>query len=417
MNEQIQKEAFVLKQSYFVLFFVMGLVAPFASIFFKHVLVDDMGNPADGKIKIIMTAVPLVAFLGNIVTGIISDKLQLGRRIVTILCGLSVFPAIVVGMVGESFFMDLPLTNRFYILAFSFLLYNLFAQPINPLLDSETLGFLNRHSHRSKYGRFRFWGTLGWAVITVSIGAFLTYVVRDSSRVIYSYNFYFAAFFFALLVVLSFLSRSEARPQPVKIPWGHLRKDRSFFAFLFFIFCTGIINNGISMQYMGYYLEDVTNTPFEIGMMFGFWTVLEFPVMLKGEWLMKNLGNRKLMIMGLLLTSLKLYLFSLFTNETPFVYKFLAVLIHGPAFSFYFLALIDYVDHRAHRQMRATYMSITTIVRSTLAGAAGGWVCGEIIEHHGARQLMSVGAVGALVMTVYFILLVKDSTDEKKFDF
>jgi MFS family permease len=168
------------------------------------------------------------------------------------------------------------------------------------------------------------------------------------------------------------------------------------------------------MQYMGYYLDDVTETPLEMGLMFGFWTIFEFPVMLNADKLIQKFGNRPLMIAGLVLTALKLYLFSLFTVETPFVYKFLAILIHGPAFSLYFLALIDFVDHRAHEKMRATYMALTTVVRSTLAGAAGGWICGAIIQEYGSRQLMVVGAWGTVIMTLYFLVFVRDRNREKK---
>ncbi|MGM0460926.1 MAG: MFS transporter [Fibrobacterota bacterium] len=414
MTESVKRESFLLKQTYLVLFFAMGLIAPFTSVFFKYVLVDSDGNTADGKIKIIMTAVPLIAFLGNIIAGVLADKLQLGRRIVTLLCGLSIIPAVLVGLIGEDFFMSMELQNRFYILTAAFLLFNLFSRPINPLLDSETLGFLNTHSHRRYFGKYRFWGTVGWGVIAVFIGFFLTYVPEKNGMPAYSYNFYFAAFFFAVLVILSFFTKTEAKPKPIKIPWRHLGTDRSFFMFLIFVFFMGIINNAISMQYMGYYLDDVTETPLQMGLMFGFWTIFEFPVMLNADKLIQKFGNRPLMIAGLILTALKLYLFSLFTVETPFVYKFLAILIHGPAFSLYFLALIDFVDHRAHEKMRATYMALTTVVRSTLAGAAGGWICGAIIQEYGSRQLMVVGAWGTVIMTLYFLVFVRDRNIEKK---
>ncbi|MGM0442582.1 MAG: MFS transporter [Fibrobacterota bacterium] len=414
MDKAVQRESRILKQMYLVLFFAMGAVGPFASVFFKKVLVDTNGEPQMGKIQFIMAAVPLVVFFANIVTGVISDSFRLGRRIVTVLSICAVIPAVMVGVTGEPFFMEKNVDVRFFYAALFFLVHNFFSKPVNTLLDSETLGFLNRNRDRTLFGQYRIWGTFGWAIITVFVGALLTFAPNPDGGVRYSYIFYVGAVSLLLFSILSLFSQSEAKPRAIKIPWEKLFHDRRFFLFLIFVFGAGAINNGIGMQYVGFYLDDVTASPLELGLMFGFWTTLEFPVMHFSKKLIAFFGNRWLMVIGLALTAVKLFLFSLFTAETPFWMKFAAVLIHGPAFGMYFLALIDFVDRSANPKMRATYMGVTTVVRSVIAGSFAGWASGRIIELRGAQTLLEWGTWATLVLGVFFLLVVKGDGPEKK---
>ena len=65
------------------------------------------------------------------------------------------------------------LQERFIFLFVSVLLFRFTMMPINSLLDSETMEFLNREKHRDQYGQYRIWGTIGWAVVTPIMGYIL----------------------------------------------------------------------------------------------------------------------------------------------------------------------------------------------------------------------------------------------------
>lgn len=415
--EEVKKESRLLKQLYFVLFFVMGLVGPFASIFFKKVLVLSNGEPDISKIKILTTLVPLVAFMGNLLVGYITDAFKLGRNVITVLSFAAVLPAVMVGFVGDYHFAELLSGKVFALLIGSFLLFSLFSRPVNALLDSETVSFLTRYDDRKNYGKIRIWGTWGWAFITIFTGALLVLFPSHAGTPYYSIIFYGAALSFLAMGVMNYYGRSVPEVKKISFPWKELNNDTGFVTFLLFVFIGGVVESAVNNQYMGYFLDEVIDSPFKIGLIFGCWTAFELPVMHYSEKIIRVLGARKLMVVGILLTVLKLFLFSLFTKETPYLLKFGAALIHGPAFACYFLAYVDLVDEISHKKMKATYMSIATIFRSTIAGFYGGWFGGVVIEvSHAPSMLMYVGALVLVVQLVFFVLFVKSPETKKTVD-
>lgn len=414
-TREIRSESRLLKQLYFVLFFVVGLIGPFASIYFKKVIVLPDGTPDIGKIKVVTTLVPLVAFVGNFFVGMITDKFKLGRNIITFLALLSIVPAVIVGYAGDFHFSHLSPYANYILLLVAFLLFSLFSRPVNSLLDSETVGFLRRYGDKRDYGKVRIWGTWGWAFITIFVGWLLSRLPYNGDVPYYSIIFYGAALSFFMMGVLNFFGRSEAEVKKVAIPWGVLNKDSRFITFLLFVFIGGVVDSAVNMQYMGYFLDEVIDSPFKIGLIFGCWTAFELPVMHFSEKIIRFLGVRKLMVLGILLTILKLFLFSLFTKDTPYLLKFGAALIHGPAFACYFLAYVDLVDSLSHEKMKATYMSIATIMRSTVAGFFGGWFGGVVIEvSQSPSALMYLGSLVMGGQLLFFLLFVKPVNDKVK---
>lgn len=411
---EVKKESRLLKQLYFILYFVIGLIGPFASIFFKKVIINNDGTPDISRIKIITTLVPLVVFLGNFLVGVITDKFKLGRNSITYLAFLSILPAIVVGLAGDPFVKGVFGVAAFPLIFSGFLLFSLFSRPLNVLLDSETVRFLRLYGDKRDYGKVRIWGTWGWAFITIFVGFLLIKLPMPEGVPYYSVIFYISALSFFGMGILNFFGRSEPAVTTAKMPWKVLNKDSSFTVFLLFVFLGGVVESAVNMQYMGYFLDEVIDSPFKIGLIFGCWTAFELPVMHYSEKIIRFLGVRKLMVLGIVLTIVKLFLFSLFTVETPYVLKFGAALIHGPAFACYYLAYVDLVDGYSHRDMRATYMSIATIMRTTVAGLFGGWFGGVVIEiSQQASSLMYSGAVVLIVQLLFFVLFIKPPVEKK----
>lgn len=417
--KEVQKELRLLKQLYFVLFFVIGLVGPFASIFLKKVVILEGtdGVPDIKKIRMITSMVPLVAFVGSLLVGILTDKYRLGRYSVTLLALLSIVPAFLVGYAGDPFLGGLFKSGNVVLLVVGYLLFCLFSRPVNTLLDSETVSFLGKHGDKGEYGKVRIWGTWGWAFITIFIGFVLTKAPYFKEVPYYSLIFYGSALSFLLMAILSTQGVSQPDLKPIRIPWKVLVKDRSFFVFLLFLFIGGVVDSAVNMQYMGYFLDEVIDSPLKIGLIFGCWTAFELPVMHYSSQIIRYLGVKKLMVLGVLLTIVKLYLFSLFTIETPYYLKFMAALIHGPAFACYFLAYIDLVDAHSPKEMKVTYMSIATIVRSTFAGFFGAHFGGFIIEKSSSpSSLMSIGSLVLVGQLAFFLLFVRVRREKVKKD-
>ncbi len=176
--------------------------------------------------------------------------------------------------------------------------------------------------------------------------------------------------------------------------------------FLLFIFCWGIVSNA-TFSYMGYFFDDVMENFLQMCIIFSTWTIFEIPVMIFSNKLLNKFGNRWVMTIGIIMNILRLFFFSLFTKETPFLYKFGAALIHGPAFGFTHIAMIDLVDRQAHKDMRATYMSIMTVVRMAVAASLGGLLGSFIIKNWGGSSLMKFSALANFGMMFFFLIFVK----------
>ena len=403
---QYRREALYLKFLYAILFVAFAFIAPFETIVFKKSLLTETGEPAVKLIGLIFMIAPLIGLLANNLIGIFADKLKLGKVILSLLGFGAMGAALMVAYVTSPALRHLPTSTHFVILFGAALVYKFMTIPLSPLIDSETLHFLNTHSNRGQFGRYRFWGTFGWAIGAPLMGLILTLSQRDDGSYPYIYAFVGGAVIFLLLSVVGKMANEKAEIKPTKIPWEHLRKDRAFMGFLGFAFLGGVINTS-TFLYLGYFFEGVMKNPLEIGLVFGLWTLLEFPVMHYSGFLIEKFGNRWLITTGLLLIALKLYLFSLFTLETPFYIKLLVSLVHGPAFSLHYLGMVDYVDRHAHKDMRATYMGLLGIARSVVAGFAGGIIGAMIISRWGGASLMSGGSVAMILLAIFFVTIIR----------
>lgn len=398
--DQIKKQSFYLKTLFFLYFIAFGIGSPFFGIFYKHVIVNADGTPAIGLIGLIFFIMPLVSLIANIPAGIIADTFHSGKHLITFFCFGSALFASLIGLTGGEFAHHWELGGKFIFIFIMLFFFNCCLMPLAPMIDAEALLFLNRHSRREWYGVYRLWGTYGWSIATILMGAML-FRFRSDSLIFYGTA---AAFFLLGLVSWSGI---EAKPSatPIKIPWDHLKKDTLFQGFLIFIFLSGVVSSAAS-NYTGYFFDDVMKTPLEIGLIFGTWTLFEIPVMMFSRTLMDTFGNSRLIMMGLLLNGIRLILFSFFTLETPYLWKLTASFLQGPGFGLTHIGIIDFVDRQAHPDMRATYMTIMNVARMSLASALGGIMGSWMIARWGSPFLMQFCGFGLISLIFYFAFLV-----------
>ncbi len=399
--DPIKKQSVYLKTLFFLLFVALGAGSPYFGIFYKHVIVNADGTPAINLIGLIFFVMPLVSLIANIPAGILADKFHSGKHLITFLCFGVAFFAFLIGLTGGDFARHWGLGGKF-IFIFSMLFFlNCCLLPLGPMVDAEALLFLNRHLRREWYGIYRLWGTYGWSIATILMGALLFYLRNDSLI------FYGTAIAFALLGLVSW-SGIETRPSaaPIQIPWNHLKKDILFQRFLVFIFLNGMVANAAA-NYTSYFFDDVMKTPLEIGLIFGVWTLFEIPVMRFSRKLIDRFGNRWLIILGLLFNGLRLILYSFFTLETPYFWKLAVSLLQGPGFGLTHIGIIDFVDRQAHTAMRATYMSIMNVARMSLASALGGIIGSWLIKQWGSSFLMQFCGYGSIALIFFFAFLVR----------
>jgi PPP family 3-phenylpropionic acid transporter len=405
--DHIKKQSIYLKTLFFLFFVALGAGSPYFGIFYKHVIVNTDGTPAISLIGLIFFVMPLVSLIANIPAGIFADTFRSGKRLITYFCFGVAFFAFLIGLTGDDFARHWGLGGKF-IFIFSMLFFlNCCLLPLLPMVDAEALLFLNKYFRRESYGAYRLWGTYGWSLATVLMGALLFYFHNDSLI------FYGTALTFTLLGLVSW-SGIEARPAaPIQIPWNHMKKDTLFQGFLIFIFLNGVVSNAAA-NYTGYFFDDVMKTPLEIGLIFGAWTLFEIPVMKFSRTLIESFGNARLIMLGLLFNGFRLILFSFFTLETPYLWKLTASFLQGPGFGLTHIGIIDFVDRQAHPDMRATYMSIMNVARMSVASALGGVMGSWIIAQWGSALLMQFCGFGLIALIFFFAFLVRRHSRQGK---
>jgi len=409
---EIKKEKRYLKALYFVMFLAFGSISPFAAIFFKRILTNPDGTPAIHLIGIIVASVPIVGFFANLIVGVFADKLGISRKLISFLSFFGAIIALVVGFCGTRTVVNLALEQKFVMLFFAVLAYNFVTISLNPLDDSETLQFLNKHSDRKKFGSFRIWGTYGWAVAALFMGILLTFAVKYSDQtggVNYRFIYYSGAVAMLCLGILGQKAHSGISKKP-KVSYKRIFRDSLFMRFLIFVFLEGIVMTSTD-SYLGYFFDDVMKSPLQIGMVYCFWTTFEIPVLAYSHKLLRKFGSRKILIAGIFFIISELFLFSLFKLDTPFILKFLATLMHGLAFSLHYIGLMDYLDRYAHKDMRTAYLATMNIARTTLATVAGGAIGAVVIAHFGSSMLMRGGAVCMVFLAVFFLTFVKSPSE------
>jgi len=404
---EIKKEKRYLRTLYFVMFLAFGSISPFAAIFYKRILTNPDGSPAIHLIGIIVSSVPIVGFLANIIVGVFADKFGISRKLITILSFFGSFVALLVGFCGTNSIISLAIEQKFMILFFAVLAYSFVTISLNPLVDSQALQFLNKHSDRKKFGSFRIFGTYGWAVAALLTGIILTFSSKyfHENGTNYRLIYYFGALSMLLLGIIGRGAQGNAIKKP-HVSYRQIFRDKYFLRFLIFVFLEGIIMTSTD-SYLGYFFDDVMKSPLQIGLVYCFWTTFEIPVLAFSGKLLHKFGSRNILISGIIFIVLELFLFSLFELETPFILKFLATLMHGLAFSLHYIGLMDYLDRYSHKDMRTTYLAAMNIAKTTLATVVGGAVGAVIIANFGSQMLMRGGAVGMLFLIIFFLVYVK----------
>jgi MFS family permease len=397
----VRKQSLYLKTLFLLFYIGMGISSPYFGIFYKHVMIRADGTPAIGLIGLIFFVMPLVSLVASLPAAILADKFHSGKHLITLFCfGVSLSAALI-GLAGEEIAQEWSLNAKFIYIFILLFFLNCFFHPIMPMIDAETLLFLNRHFRREFYGVHRLWGTYGWSISTILMGVVLFFFKHDP-LIFYGAGLAFAALGFASWSGIG----SRPTAAPIIIPWNHLKEDTLFRRFLLFIFLHGVVTAS-SYTYTGYFFDDVMKTPLEIGFILGTWTVFEIPAMIFSRRLIDRFGNRWLIVSGLLLSGVRLILFSFFTRETPFVWKWAAALLQGPGYALSQLGIIDFVDRRAHPAMRATYLSITTVARMSLASALGGILGSMLIERWDGAFLMQFCGWVTIALILFFTFWVR----------
>lgn len=259
----------------------------------------------------------------------------------------------------------------------------------------------------------RVFGTIAWFVVTNFVG-FLG--VGDQSTI-----FYISMLASLVLGVYSFFlpntpPKATDKPTFAKIIGADafvMFKDRSFLIF----FISSIL---ICIPLSFYYamanpsLSDSGMTNVENKMSLGL--LSEFLFMLAIPFAMRKFGVKWILIVGLIGWIIRFYLFSNGDGGSGLWMLYMAILLHGLCFDFFFVTGMIYTDAKAGPKIKSQAQGLISLATYGIGMYIGSILAGLITEKYtvnGVKDWASIWLVPAAIsagVLVLFILFFKDNT-------
>ena len=381
------------KRQYFFIFHLMGCVFPFIAVYLR-----EQSGFSEAEIGYTMAVGFGTVMLSPVIVTFLADWQIDSRKILAALYLLSGFVFLVFGIFqyvwilivlwglhSLSFSAQVPLQDGFYF--------------------SVTRKLKEEGRTSAPYHRIRIWGTVGFILPSI----YIFFLIRSGSSI--SIILPLAVASAVLGMINAFTMVDTRRPdlrregkekglptveaarvlfQPGVLPWA-------------IGMALGIMGGATFYAFYPVYLSEVVGIPAEwLGLIFNIGVVFEFFFMLAFGWLLRKLGIRLLIGLGLALASLRMGLLALFPTVEVAI---LTQIVHGP----YILAihvapplLLNRLAGDAFRNSmqglyNMTLQGVSRIIGSLLAGYLAAFSL-ELSFYVGAILIL----LGALVMVVFF---------------
>ncbi len=363
---------------YFWQYAGVAFMAPFVVLFYQQ------RGFSGTQIGLLAGLSPLITlFAAPLWTGF-ADSTRRHRLVLSVtLLGFSLFAFI------------LPFLQTFLPVLLVVILFSFFMAPISSLADSATMSMLG--AEKSMYGRVRLGGTLGFAIAAPLAG-----------QLVQKYGIQWAFWGASILYFLDFLtsqkfvhasalnhaaeSMAEARRTLMKNPrW--------------LVFLGAALGGGIAMSvsnsYFFPYMKEIGANETTMGLALTIGTICEVPVMFFGNHLLKKFKAYPLFLLSLVVTGLRLLLFSVAGSPNQ---ALVIQLLNGLSFPAMWMAGVAYTDEHASAGMSATAQGIFGAVVFGIGTAIGGFLGGALLGSIGAKAM--TGVFGLITFATIAIVLV-----------
>lgn len=301
---------------------------------------------------------PLVMVFSQPFWGILTDYLNAAKRIMIIM------------LIGTSTIALLfLLSDQFHHLVILNIAYFFFQSSVPAIADSTTISLL---PDRSDFGKVRLWGSVGYAVGVLIVGAILDVLG-------FKFMFILNSFFIALtLLFIVRLPIKQGIKTKFKINEGILLfKNRSFLLFLafsFLIFLTVHANN----SFYGIHLQNVGASVSLVGFALLLKSILEVPFFAMSKRLMKRYSYRMLLSAVAFIYGIRWLIIG--TVDYLEVLVWSQVLL-SLSYSIQYFVAVAYVDDIIPKAYRATGQTFYWAVTLGLGGLVGNTLAGWVLEY------------------------------------
>lgn len=383
MTESPARRFHVLRVFNFVLYGALAVYGTFFALYLKDIGVSPV------EIGVLLAGGPIVSLVANPLWAYWADRMR-NNRIVLILALLGAFAA----MQGVFFLGNEPLIYG------AILLYFVFQSPL--FTQSNSLILNSIEGTRHKFGAFRMWGSLGWAITAAAVGPLIGHLGIHRLWIV------FDAAMLAAIAIAFLLPRGDESPRPTsanKGSYARIFANRPFLAMLV-IGVLVSVPNSINGTFVGLYIDELGGSASIIGWSMFATAFLEAPVFLLLDKYMKR--SVRPMVGWLVLASLLYTIRWALMGAADTAGQIVAIqLLHCATFGVYYYigtqltSLLVPAEYRSSGQ--AIYGLTWGGVSGILAGTVGGWMFQEL----GPHSMYKISAGITLVGTVAFGVMLR----------
>ena len=272
-------------------------------------------------------------------------------------------------------------------------MFSFMIAPVNSLADTATMTMLGDQKHM--YGRVRVGGAVGWGAIAPLAGIFIE-----------KYGLHWAFWSYAVLMFIGFLVSQRfvfsVAAQVVSLRHGlrELFSNRHLVLFLATAFVCGMALMSIN-AYLGAYMTELGLKKSAIGFALGLATISELPMLFFADRLLIRFKPHGLLILSMIATILRLFLYAVFHTETGVL---VFQLVNGFTFAALWVAGVSYVNQIAPPGLSATAQGVFSATVFGFGAAGGGFLGGILLERVGGPVMYAVfGALLLIALIVYVI--------------
>ncbi|WP_248927278.1 MFS transporter [Paenibacillus hamazuiensis] len=366
-------------------FFIYGAIAVYTSFFPLYMKSIGVSALHTG---LIMAGGPFISIVANPFWGYMSDRWNNIKRVLLVLLSGSTAVMLTVFFGGSS-----SLAALFALmLAYFFFQSPLFSQSNSLILDAI-------ENTELRFGAFRLWGSLGWALIAAAAGPVLGSI---------GIGRFWAVYGILMLVSIRIafaLPQGKPRPKAEAGHGGYLRifASKRFIAFL----AIGVlisIPNGMNTAFVSIYMSDLGGHEGLIGVSAFLTSIFEIPVFLLFDRYLPKIGRA---LIGCLCAVSLLYAARwLLMSSAGSAYEVAVIqMMNSVTFGGYYYIGTQLTYSLVPREYRASGQALYALswggLSGIIAGIAGGWV----FQHEGAVAMYRLGAVLALFGAAGFLAM------------
>ncbi|WP_163873023.1 MFS transporter [Paenibacillus favisporus] len=361
----------------FLFFALLAIFIPFLPVYF-----DEQGL-SPSQIGFIVGTGGFITIVAQPLWGMISDRTKTIRKVLLLLLVCAIMTGFVLYHTG----------TYSLIILFAMLTY-FFLMPVDPL--TESLNFRVAESAGISYGSLRTYGALGYAVMSLFAGYFMT------SYGAHSLAYLFAAIGLISFVITLFMPDAPVSGKPVTLSsLKHFLSSKETLLFLILVFISSIPAR-MNDTYLGVYIKELGGKASLVGQAWFLAAGSEIVVFALSFWWLRK--GSELMLIAF---SGFFYFIRFFASawiEDPHLLAYLQ-LLQLLTFPVFYSAAIQYLYRIVPVEWRATGQTVLALLFFGVSGIIASFAGGALYEAFGGRTLFLTISGMSLAGTLFGIVL------------